>query len=147
MESRVEIGKQVVKVILSIITMIILLLANHKMQKLTDCILENLKNEKGHRSSEPIVAPNCHILRINVTYSLTAYLCDLELTLYIDDALLDKYVNVKMWVWPGLGKCLHIPSDTQLCTAKNGTYLTVNGFKFSKYETMMLSLFMDTHLV
>lgn len=141
-----EMAKQFVKVTLSVVTMMILLLATQKMQILTECIVQNMKSENGHRSSEPIVAPNCKEMHINETVPFTVKLCDRDLTLYLNNVLLDKYVNIEKWEWPTPGHCLNMPSDNELCYSKNGTNIIVNGIRLSKYETKMLSLFVDTHI-
>ena len=147
MESnRVEMVKQFVKVTLSVVTMMILLLATQKMQILTECMIQNMKSENGHPSSEPIVAPNCKELRVKETVPFTVQLCDQVLTMYLNNELLDKYENIEKWVWPIPGQCLHMPSDNELCYCKNGTNLIVNGIRLSKYETKMLSTFVDTHI-
>ena len=145
MENRAEAAKQFVKVTLSVVTMMILLLATRKMEILTDCIVQNMKN--GNPSSEPIVAPNCKVLKINVTIPLTMQLCDQDLSLYINNVFMEKYTSLETWVWPVSGKCHHVPSDTLLCTSKNGSAnIIVNGFKLSEYETKMLYIFVDTHI-
>ena len=134
-----ELGKQGIKLTVSIITMIILLLATRKMQMLTDCIIENMKE---HRHSEPLIAPNCREMLVNVSIPLNMILCNHNLSLYINNVLLEKYVNVNLWEWPSNGQCLHIPSDTQLCNNDNVTLLIVNGFRLSNYETKMLYMFL-----
>ena len=145
--TRVEMVKQFVKVTLSVVTMMILLLATKKMQILTECIANNMKMEKVHHSSEPIVPPNCKVLQINETMPpFTMQLCDRDLSLYIADVLLEKFLNVDKWVWPIPGKCLPTPSDNLLCNSKNGTNIIVNGIRLSVYETKMLYMFVNTHV-
>lgn len=144
---KVELGKQFVKVTISVVTMMILLLATQKMQLLTDCIVKNMKNEHGHRSSEPLVAPNCKELLINETMpAILVQICDRDVSLYVDSVLLERFMNVKEWLWPLPGKCLRNPSDTYMCKSRNGTNIIVNGISLSVYESKMLSTFVDAHM-
>ena len=145
--NRGEMAKQFVKVTLSVVTMMILLLATQKMQILTECIVQNMKSENGHRSSEPIVAPNCKELRVNETVPFTVILCDRNLTLYLNNELLYKYVIIGKWEWPIPGKCLHESSDKELCLSEDFLHITVNGIRLSELETTLLYIFVGNYLM
>ena len=144
--NRVEVVKQFVKVTLSVVTMMILLLATQKMQILTECIVQNMKSVNGHRSSEPIVAPNCKELSINKTVPFMVILCDRNLTLYLNNEPLYNYAKIGKWEWPIPGQCLHTPSDNKLCLSEDALHITVNDIRLSKLETTMFYLFVYSQL-